>query len=103
MAPKTSTLAELGLTAQGAREAQVTGLAVDNRLVRRGDLFAAMPGTQTHGAAYADAAIAAGAVAVLTDADGAAMISGDAAIIIAQQFKELAHIMVAVDVSKQVQ
>ena len=39
-----------------------------------GDLFAALPGASTHGAQYTGAALEAGAVAVLTDADGAAMI-----------------------------
>ena len=36
-------LAELGLTAQGGREAQISGLAVDSREVKPGYLFAALP------------------------------------------------------------
>ena len=39
----TKTLAELGLTAKGLREAQITGLAVDSRAVKPGFLFAALP------------------------------------------------------------
>jgi len=39
-----------------------------------GDLFAALPGASTHGAEYTGAALEAGAVAVLTDAEGAAVI-----------------------------
>jgi UDP-N-acetylmuramoyl-L-alanyl-D-glutamate--2,6-diaminopimelate ligase len=39
--------------------------------VRPGDLFAALPGRSGHGAAYVGAALAAGAVAVLTDEAGA--------------------------------
>ena len=35
-----------------------------------GDLFAALPGASAHGGRYADDAVARGAVAVLTDADG---------------------------------
>ncbi len=33
-------------------------------------MYAALPGTRTHGAAYSDQAVAAGAVAILTDPDG---------------------------------
>ncbi len=39
-----------------------------------GDLFAALPGATAHGAQFTAAAMAAGAVAVLTDPDGAAII-----------------------------
>jgi len=66
-----TSLTDLGLTARGGREATITGLAVDNRKVRAGDLFAALPGVRVHGARYAGAAIEAGAAAVLTDAEGA--------------------------------
>ncbi|MEM6620059.1 MAG: UDP-N-acetylmuramoyl-L-alanyl-D-glutamate--2,6-diaminopimelate ligase, partial [Pseudomonadota bacterium] len=38
---------------------------------REGELFAALPGTQQHGATFAAAALSAGAGAVLTDAEGA--------------------------------
>lgn len=65
------TLAALGLTARGGAEVRVTGLAVDSRLVREGQLFAALPGTRAHGAAFVAAALARGAGAILTDAAGA--------------------------------
>ncbi len=45
----------------------VTGLAVDSRLVQPGDLFFALAGLKTDGARFVDAAIAAGAVAVAGD------------------------------------
>jgi UDP-N-acetylmuramoyl-L-alanyl-D-glutamate--2,6-diaminopimelate ligase len=48
----------------------LSGVTLDSRAVRPGDLYAALPGTRTHGAAYSDQAVAAGAVAILTDADG---------------------------------
>jgi UDP-N-acetylmuramoyl-L-alanyl-D-glutamate--2,6-diaminopimelate ligase len=48
--------------------AQVTGVAYDSRCVRLGDLFVAMKGGTTDGNRYIDAAIRAGAVAVVTDA-----------------------------------
>jgi UDP-N-acetylmuramoyl-L-alanyl-D-glutamate--2,6-diaminopimelate ligase len=44
--------------------AEVSGLAVDSRAVRPGDLFFALAGSKTDGARFIDAAIAAGAVAV---------------------------------------
>jgi UDP-N-acetylmuramoyl-L-alanyl-D-glutamate--2,6-diaminopimelate ligase len=55
-------------------DAQVTGITAASDLVRPGDLFAALPGRTTHGAAFAATALEAGAVAVLTDAAGRAMI-----------------------------
>ncbi|MCF1708959.1 UDP-N-acetylmuramoyl-L-alanyl-D-glutamate--2,6-diaminopimelate ligase [Tabrizicola sp. J26] len=69
-------LAELGLTARGGREARITGLAVDSRAVRPGYLFAALPGSKAHGAAFISAALDLGAVAVLTDAEGARLAQG---------------------------
>ncbi len=70
---RTSTLASLGLRAQGGREAQVTGLCIDSRDVREGSLFAALPGAAVHGGAFIQYALRMGAAAVLTDAAGAAM------------------------------
>lgn len=43
----------------------LTGLSIDSRTVRAGELFAALPGTHTDGHAYIPAALAAGAAAVL--------------------------------------
>ncbi len=54
----------------------ITGLALNTRDVRPGDLYAALPGARAHGAEFADRAWEAGAVAVLTDADGAARLDG---------------------------
>jgi UDP-N-acetylmuramoyl-L-alanyl-D-glutamate--2,6-diaminopimelate ligase len=48
----------------------VTGATLRAQHVRPGDLFAALPGTRFHGADFASEAIAAGAVAVLTDQAG---------------------------------
>jgi len=45
----------------------VTGLAVDSRVVKRGDLFFALAGTRTDGARFIEAAISAGAAAVAGD------------------------------------
>jgi UDP-N-acetylmuramoyl-L-alanyl-D-glutamate--2,6-diaminopimelate ligase len=49
----------------------VTGLTLSSQRVVPGDLYAAMPGSKAHGAAYSVDAVRAGAVAILTDADGA--------------------------------
>src|SRR6201996_3059940 len=47
-----------------AEQAVVTGLAVDSRAVKPGDLFFALAGAKTDGARFIAAAIAAGAVAI---------------------------------------
>lgn len=85
----TITLSALGLTARGGREAQITGLAADSREVRAGTLFFALPGSRVHGADFIEAALKAGAVAVLTDARGAqiahdALDAYDPALVIAE-------------------
>ena len=61
-------------TASG--DVAVTGITHDSRAVRPGDLFAALPGERAHGAAFAEQALSRGAVAILTDADGAEMVAG---------------------------
>ena len=82
-------LSELGLTARAGRDAVVTGVTVDSRAVRPGMLFAALPGSKVHGAAYVETALQAGAAAILTDAEGAALAAGalagsDAALVVAE-------------------
>ena len=53
----------------------VTGLSLGSSRVLPGDLYAALPGARAHGASYAGQAIERGAVAVLTDAAGAAVLA----------------------------
>ena len=48
----------------------VSGVTLDSRAVRVGDLYAALPGSRAHGADFAPQAAAAGAVACLTDPAG---------------------------------
>jgi len=50
-----------------AEQAVVTGLAVDSRAVKPGDLFFALAGSKTDGARFIEAAIASGAVAIAGD------------------------------------
>ncbi|MBP2217401.1 UDP-N-acetylmuramoyl-L-alanyl-D-glutamate--2,6-diaminopimelate ligase [Arthrobacter sp. CAN_C5] len=56
----------------GAARVSVTGVSIDSRLVRPGDLYIALPGTGRHGASFTARALHAGAVAVLTDESGLA-------------------------------
>jgi UDP-N-acetylmuramoyl-L-alanyl-D-glutamate--2,6-diaminopimelate ligase len=50
-----------------AKAAEVTGLAVDSRAVKPGDLFFAIAGSKTDGARFIDAAVSSGAAAVAGD------------------------------------
>ena len=50
----------------------LSGLTLDSRSVKPGDLYVALPGARVHGASFCADAVAAGAVAVLTDPDGRA-------------------------------
>jgi UDP-N-acetylmuramoyl-L-alanyl-D-glutamate--2,6-diaminopimelate ligase len=58
--------AQAGAT-EAAGATEVTGLAVDSRAVKPGDLFFALAGTKTDGARFIDAAVTAGAVALAGD------------------------------------
>jgi len=53
----------------------VTGVTLDSRAIRPGDLYAALPGANVHGARFVGAAIGLGAAAVLTDPPGAALLA----------------------------
>ena len=55
-------------------DAVITGIELDSRQVEPGDLFAALPGRVTHGAAHAPQALARGAAAIITDAQGAGLL-----------------------------
>ncbi|MDH2428616.1 UDP-N-acetylmuramoyl-L-alanyl-D-glutamate--2,6-diaminopimelate ligase [Sphaerisporangium sp. TRM90804] len=72
--PLSGLLALLGARPAGPRAplAAVTGITIDSRRVRQGDLYVAVAGSSAHGAAFAAQAVAAGAVAVLTDPAGQA-------------------------------
>jgi UDP-N-acetylmuramoyl-L-alanyl-D-glutamate--2,6-diaminopimelate ligase len=74
----TSRCADLVLVGGAAPgpETVVHGITHDSRAVRPGDIYAALPGTRVHGAAFVGQALAAGAVAVLTDPAGADRVTG---------------------------
>ena len=68
---------EFGLEHRGSLDGvEVTGVTVRTTEVQPGDLFAAMPGKNAHGASFAQDAVAAGAVAIVTDAAGADLAEG---------------------------
>ncbi|UUZ59649.1 Mur ligase domain-containing protein [Nocardioides sp. B-3] len=69
----------------GAMEAEVTGISLSSQRIQPGDLYAALPGARAHGADFAVAAPAAGAVGVLTDPAGAALLPPDTAAIVVDQ------------------
>ena len=54
----------------GGADVAITGLSLSSQRTEPGDLYAALPGTRAHGATYVADAVAAGAVAVLTDPAG---------------------------------
>ena len=60
-----------------ALDTTVTGLSHDSQGIRPGDLYVAWPGAARHGAEFAPGAVASGAVAVVTDAAGAAVLDAD--------------------------
>ena len=58
-----------------ANRVSLTGVSLDSRTVQRGDLYAALPGFVAHGGSFVRQAVDAGAVAVLTDPQGADLAS----------------------------
>jgi UDP-N-acetylmuramoyl-L-alanyl-D-glutamate--2,6-diaminopimelate ligase len=82
----------------GGPRLAVTGVTLDSRSVRPGDLYVGLPGAATHGARFAAHAVRAGAVAVLTDPDGVALAAdaGVPVIAVADPRTELAGIAAGV-------
>ena len=62
--------AGIAMPCAGVAPVMVHGLTTDSRTVQPGMLFAAMPGVALDGACYIDAAVRAGACAILMAADG---------------------------------
>ena len=75
--PLSTLAAQVGaVPAEGSSDSdlQITGVTLRAQDVQPGDLFAALPGTTTHGAVFYGDAVESGAVAVLTDAAGLAQL-----------------------------
>ncbi len=80
--PRPIALRDLGAAVPAAASdfgIEIIGASLDSRAVHPGDVYLALPGRHTHGARFAAEAVAAGAVAVITDAAGAEMCPGLAA------------------------
>src|SRR6478609_8166918 len=56
---------------------RITGVTLRSQDVEASDLFAALPGSSSHGARFAAEAVSRGAAAILTDAAGVAEIGGE--------------------------
>ncbi|WP_368344163.1 UDP-N-acetylmuramoyl-L-alanyl-D-glutamate--2,6-diaminopimelate ligase [Pelagovum sp. HNIBRBA483] len=94
---RTAMLSDLGLKAQGGLDVEITGLTIDSRTVKPGSLFAALPGTQVHGAEFIQYALRMEAAAILTDAEGARLAAdvlkaSPAALVVVEDVRQvLAH------------
>ena len=75
--------------AEGDPSTLVTGLTLSSKRVWPGDLYAALPGGSAHGADFAADALAAGAVAVLTDQAGAARLPAGVPVVVVEQPRRL--------------
>ncbi|WP_439560328.1 UDP-N-acetylmuramoyl-L-alanyl-D-glutamate--2,6-diaminopimelate ligase [Roseinatronobacter sp.] len=87
--PPPRPLSALGLSPTRGGNVSVTGLALDSRQVRKGALFAALPGSRVHGGEFITYALRMGAGAILTDRAGAeiaqdALAASDAALVLAE-------------------
>ncbi|MFC2472468.1 MAG: Mur ligase domain-containing protein, partial [Actinomyces sp.] len=60
--------------AAALNDLSILGVSVDSADTAPGELFVGLPGFTVHGARFAAQAVASGAVAVLTDADGAQIV-----------------------------
>jgi UDP-N-acetylmuramoyl-L-alanyl-D-glutamate--2,6-diaminopimelate ligase len=78
-----------GVSARGSGDLslRVGGVTLDSRRVSLGDLYAALPGSHGHGATYWSQAREAGAVAAITDADGAALIDDDVPVVVVPEIR----------------
>lgn len=73
------------LTERLGDDPEVTGVTLSTRRVLPGDLYAALPGARAHGADFAGDAVAQGAVAVLTDPDGAGRVDAEVPLLVVEE------------------
>ena len=74
--PKPKRLSSLGLYPENGNDPLINEIIFDSRRVKPGCLFAALKGVSVHGAKFVEAALEAGASAVLTDQEGALNLKG---------------------------
>ncbi|MFP5282649.1 MAG: UDP-N-acetylmuramoyl-L-alanyl-D-glutamate--2,6-diaminopimelate ligase, partial [Actinomycetes bacterium] len=72
--PRARPIALSALLSDAVASVPISGVSLDSRAVRPGDLYVGLPGQLHHGARFAAAAVRAGAVAVLTDPVGATLV-----------------------------
>src|SRR5205085_12008651 len=86
-----------GARVHGDVTAGVTGITHDSRLVQPGDLYLARAGEHTHGIDHVAAALASGAVAVLTDpqAPAVAVAAGAGAVVEVSDPRAVAGVVAA--------
>ena len=65
----------IGADLSGGTSGGVTGVSLDSKAIKDGELFAALPGRSVHGARFAGEAIQRGASAILTDSEGIQLIA----------------------------
>ncbi len=82
--------AKSDLSVSDLEKIAVTGIASSSSDVEPGDLFCAFAGAKVHGATFAKDAIKSGAVAILTDTDGAKLIKGLPVLVVAEPRKRAA-------------
>lgn len=82
----------------GSSDDVVSGVCLDSRAVQPGDLYAALPGANVHGAKFIAMAVANGASAVLTDEAGlaAAEEAGTSALVVQNPRHTLGYVSAAV-------
>lgn len=80
--------AELDATVNG--DATVTGISLHSNHITPGDLYVALPGASVHGAAFTGVARDRGAVAVLTDSEGSALVENLPVVIVDEPRKRVA-------------
>jgi UDP-N-acetylmuramoyl-L-alanyl-D-glutamate--2,6-diaminopimelate ligase len=80
-----STPVPVDVRRDGDLDVEVSGMSLSTQRIVPGDLYAALPGARAHGADFAEQALAAGAVAVLTDESGAARLpAGTPVLVVAE-------------------
>ena len=82
--------AKSGLSESELEEIAVTGVSSSSMDVEPGDIFCAFAGAKVHGATFAKDAIKSGAVAILTDAEGAELLQGLPVLVVSQTRKSAA-------------
>jgi UDP-N-acetylmuramoyl-L-alanyl-D-glutamate--2,6-diaminopimelate ligase len=82
--------AKSGLSESELEKIAVTGVSSSSMDVEPGDIFCAFAGAKVHGATFAQDAIKSGAVAILTDAEGAESLKGLPVLVVSQPRKSAA-------------